>query len=343
MGYDNDIYVISGGGGSDEWQRPVDWLPIPDIATGEEVIYILMAVYDVIGNFAAFKFRGDYTVDWGDGNIENVTSGVKAEHSYDWADVGDVTSEGFRQALIKITPQAGSNLTYVDLSHYHSSVTASQVTQLMDVVMNIPNVSGGTSLYIGVSIVHGNCRRVWIKEIGAITSMASQFRYFYSLKSVPLFDTPNVTTFLDTFNRTYGLQKDSIPLFDMTNATTISRMFENSSTLPAIKLDATGVITADRVFMYNTCLADVHITNMASVTNIVYIFWNCNSIQRCRLEGLTIGFDISNNQMSATALNEMFTLLGTANGAQSITITGNYGAATCDQTIATAKGYTIVN
>ena len=47
-------------------------------------------------------------------------------------------------------------------------------------------------------------------------------------------------------------------------------------------------------------------------------------------------------KMGATALNAMFTSLGTANGSQTITVTGNPGAATCDTSIATNKGFTVV-
>ena len=60
------------------------------------------------------------------------------------------------------------------------------------------------------------------------------------------------------------------------------------------------------------------------------------------LPSFRVGFSIANSNMDADALDAMFTSLGTANGAQTITITGNPGAATCDTTIATGKGFTIV-
>ena len=60
------------------------------------------------------------------------------------------------------------------------------------------------------------------------------------------------------------------------------------------------------------------------------------------LPGLQNGFTIEGSNMGATALDAMFTSLGTANGAQTITITGNPGAATCTTSIATDKGFTVV-
>ena len=55
---------------------------------------------------------------------------------------------------------------------------------------------------------------------------------------------------------------------------------------------------------------------------------------------LRFTFSVANAKMSASALNEMFSILPTVTG-QTVTITGNYGASTCDTTIATAKGWTV--
>lgn len=44
--------------------------------------------------------------------------------------------------------------------------------------------------------------------------------------------------------------------------------------------------------------------------------------------------------LSAAALNEIYTNLGTVTG-QTITVTGNYGISGDDPTIATAKGWTV--
>lgn len=50
--------------------------------------------------------------------------------------------------------------------------------------------------------------------------------------------------------------------------------------------------------------------------------------------------DLSNNQLSDTTLNNFFTSLGSQNA--TIDISGNPGTATCDVTIATGKGYTVI-
>ena len=51
--------------------------------------------------------------------------------------------------------------------------------------------------------------------------------------------------------------------------------------------------------------------------------------------------NVSYTSLDATALNKLFTNLPTLTG-KTINITGSTGAATCDRTIATAKGWTVV-
>jgi hypothetical protein len=81
--------------------------------------------------------------------------------------------------------------------------------------------------------------------------------------------------------------------------------------------------------------------NMPIVTNTVQMFISIGSLQKFTATGLTRGITISNNLMSATELNNFFTSLGTASGAQTIVVTGNPGAATCNVLIATLKGFTV--
>ena len=377
------------GGSSSDWVRPADWLSIPEITTGEEVIYILMAVYNVEGNFAAFKFAGNYTVDWGDGNIENVASGVKAQHSYDWDDLDSstLTSDGFRQALIKVTPQAGNNITLVDLQQKHTNQITWSNSEFIDIVMNAPSL-GGTNLIIGYgdTVRHFNIQRVWIKQIGNLTICFKMFHNCQSLQSIPLFNTSSVTHMGHMFYNCQSLQ--SIPLFNTSSVTYMDYMFRYTQLREIPLLDFTNLRSVNYAFADNIKLKKINNIdysnividnafarcpsfvefegNISGCTSLLYTFYessfksiilnNCGSLTvttqafissrnlgKLILTGIKVGFSIANCQMSATALNELFTSLGTANGTQSIIITGNYGAATCNTSIATAKGWTIVN
>ena len=71
-------------------------------------------------------------------------------------------------------------------------------------------------------------------------------------------------------------------------------------------------------------------------------FGGCNFLEELILPNCQSGFSIIDCRMGATALDALFTSLGTASGTQTITITGNPGAASCTTSIATNKGYTVV-
>lgn len=316
-------YIKARGTTATGWQRPSDWIAIPSIAPGEQVFYGLVAVYNVIGgNRVAFTFAGNYTVDWGDGSaLENVLSGVKAEHSYTYASVSNPTSEGWRQALIKVIPTGVANITTVNLQQTPTGISNGRTSQFMDIVMSVPNVTG-TNLYIGTNANsigsftnHRVLERVDIREIGAITSLFNMFANCSSLQSVPLFNTASVNNMTSMFVSCISLQ--SVPLFNTANVTSMNLMFNGAGSLYEANF------------------------NMASVTNTTQMFVNIVSLQKFTATGLTRGITISGNLLSATEINNFFTSLGTASGAQTIVVTGNPGAATCDVTIATLKGFIV--
>jgi hypothetical protein len=106
------------------WTRPLDWLSLPTITTSDQKFAgLYMVTPDSC--FCALSAAGAYTVDWGDGNIIDYATGVTAQHQYDYTNVtlGAVTTEGWKQALIVITPQAGQYLTSLNLHKKHSLVT----------------------------------------------------------------------------------------------------------------------------------------------------------------------------------------------------------------------------
>jgi hypothetical protein len=58
--------------------------------------------------------------------------------------------------------------------------------------------------------------------------------------------------------------------------------------------------------------------------------------------GTVAALNLSNNSLSESTLNQLFTDLPSTNKTATINVAGNPGAATCDPTIATNKGYTVV-
>jgi hypothetical protein len=70
------------------------------------------------------------------------------------------------------------------------------------------------------------------------------------------------------------------------------------------------------------------------------MFGNCNSLSRIQAANFRFTFSVASCKLSATALNEIYTNLPVVTG-QSITVTGNWGTATDNPAIATAKGWAV--
>lgn len=197
--------VWNRGGGAvrrEPYVRPADWLTLT-IPTGSEEKFVgLFGVHDHDSNYLAMSFSGAYTVDWGDGSApEDYSSGATAEHKYDWDDLSPstLTSRGYRQAIVTVTPQSGQQLTVINLQKMHSrsNLTYGYTPLWLDVAINGPNL---TSIYIGGGAVNLSALEVCtIGNVGTLTSCSYMFGHCYSLSSVSLFDTSSATSMQSMF------------------------------------------------------------------------------------------------------------------------------------------------
>ena len=105
-----------------------------------------------------------------------------------------------------------------------------------------------------------------------------------------------------------------------------------------------GVANTSFAAMFASCysLQSVPLLNTTNGTNFAAMFQNCSSLQSAALNGTRYSIDYSNAMLSPAELDAIYTALGTAAGAQTITVTGNWGTATDNPSIATAKGWTVV-
>ena len=109
---------------------------------------------------------------------------------------------------------------------------------------------------------------------------------------------------------------------------TASNVMSNSTprALKTLNVNCTGLTSA---------LSYGALTGAASSGNY---FTNLSSII---LTGLKYAFNINGARLDGPALNALYTSLGTAAGAQTITVTNNHGTVDDDPSIATAKGWTV--
>lgn len=348
------------------WVRPADWPGLPWIPASEQALVGLVAVNDTDNEAVAVLCAGAYTVDWGDGSsLQNVATGVKAEHVYNYAGLtSKVTSRGYKTALVRITPQAGQNLTTINLQQRPAGFQAlnNQGSLWIDVQINAENVS--TLTLGGTTIKHSFIERLHIRK-HACTTLNSLCQGFSSLQSLPLFDTLSVTSVYNMMSDCVSLKE--APFFDFQNVTTSYNLFAGCTGmvwLPPYNLIKTTSLynfafgcasllkfplltlgpAADSRSLAQNCstLRVVEAIDLSLATNLSNAFLGAATLIRIKAFGMKVTFTLASCSLSATALNEVFTNLATVTG-QTITITGNPGAATCDQSIATTKGWTVVN
>jgi surface protein len=367
--------ILGSVGGGAEWVRPTDWLAMPTVLETDEKFVGLFAVYNTPENFIALQFEGDYTVDWGDGNIENVSSGVKAEHSYDWNDVSSSTlvSEGYRQVLVTVTPQSGQQLTSMDLNVVHSflGINISITAPWLDVIISMPNADTGHSIaafyapsvpnnfffkierinilncggVTDMSDMFTNClslKSVSLSDTSSVTNMNNTFYYCYSLTEVPLFNTSSVITMNSTFS--YCSALTTVPLLDTSSVTDMGDMFSGCPALTTVPLfDTSSVTNMFRMFDDCSSLTTVPLLDTSSVTEMSDMFVGCPALQIGALDGTSVNISYEYCLLGRDAIVDIFNNLGTV-VSKTINVSNNYGAASLtagDIQIATDKGWTV--
>jgi surface protein len=303
------------------WVRPSDWLELPVLSDLDQKFVGLHAIYRD-SNFCAIIAQGNYTVDWGDGIVENFNSGIRAQHEYDFTtyDVTNttLTSKGYKQAIVQVYPQEGQTLSQLLLNVKHLktnlqlystgfldiSISSNALTSLTiggttvrmavleNVLINKNNVTSMASLFSNCL----NLKSIKLLNTTSVLNASAMFFACRTLESVPLFDTINVTNMGDMFNGCSALE--SVPLFNTINVTSMSNMFNGCSALASVPLfDTTNVTSMASMFTSCFALTSVPLFNTSKVTSMVSMFNGCYALESVPL------FDTIN----VTSMASMFT------------------------------------
>lgn len=291
------------------YQRPADWLSLPRISPTEEKFAGLFPVFNVDSNFIALLCEGDYTVDWGDGTIEDFASGVKAQHSYDYATISNSTlcSRGYKQVLISVTPQAGQELTFLSLNAVPDDLNSSWRGPWLDYILsmpNIPSVSSYSALEVKDLYLLETCTLVALGELSDLDlfwdCLSLQTVYFpaelpfiedtyetfsdcYSLKFAAMPRLP-VTDFSYPPYMTYGTYSlEWITMKGLPSATSVNYMFSKDETysysLSYVAILETPQVTDFSGTFYETySLRNAYIPNMSAATHTSDMFDDCYSL-----------------------------------------------------------------
>ena len=306
------------------WVRPSDWPAMPTPATQE--IDILSAVWNNGSNYCALAVTvssGTVTIDWGDGTApQTYTSGATAQYQYSYSasGLGALTAEGYKTAIVKITPTAGgATISSFSLGKRHSAISVSASNPWLDLQVNAPSCtsmqvhdSGANSEYL---------QRCNMLAIGAVTSLAACFYNCYALQSVtwPVGSLSAVTGLGSCFLNCYALQSVTWPVGSLSAVTDLGSCFLNCSALQSVTWP---------------------VGSLGAVTTVASSFNSCPSLADIENCAIPVTFSVANCNLSAANLNAIYTALPVV-VSQTITVTGNVGDGTDTQSIATTKGWTV--
>jgi hypothetical protein len=282
----------------------------------------------------------------------------------------------YKVAIVTITPQAGQNLTVINLQVKHNQTgLPAYTTGWLDLAISVPNVTGASYTLGGTTVVHRVLERVNVIACGVLTSMANMYSTTPALRSVSAF--PSGITEVTNLNSHYansGLRNfppflgsaakvqntsslfagcfnaDEFPPLPVSIAalTTANLMYSNTNAkrIPPFPSSTAGITNMNGMVTAMPNLQELPVINMAGAASgangSLTSAQQSQSLKRMRISGMRFSFSLVNCQLSAVALNEIFDGLPVVTG-QTITVTGNYGTSQSgyNPSIATAKGWTV--
>lgn len=303
------------------WVRKSEWLTLPSVTETDQKFSALYAVYPD-SSFVALMAAGDYTVNWGDGTVENFTANTIAYHTYNY-DTFDVsnstlTSEGYKQAIITLTPQAGQQLTLLDLHLKHNTLSLqSYSTGYLDIELASPYL---TDLFIGVrknSLVQGDIKFCSLERINIVKTNCKRTQsLFYSMSALSRIENFNFASDVEVVEKTATLSGnyvqsvghllnngDSVFFTEVTTSDLVNTGgFVNAAGYFVINAEADGYQISDIpggtavAFTNGTCkyksgptfkqtffgchsLQSLPMMDTANVINFSSAFYNCSNLE----------------------------------------------------------------
>lgn len=262
------------------WTRPADWIAMPSLTPNvDKKIHIIAAVFNSGSNIMSFSCWGTgtgITVDWGDGlgavNYNYTSGTVNTNYNISWSNISSstVTSQGYRQALITITAQAGSTITRMGLTSSSSSAGNWQTSNFTDVAVCNSDIVCFTAS--GLSGANG-------------TSTTTPNTNWSLLERVNLVQVGTLDLAQYMFYNCTSLRNVSSPLTFASNMTSVQSMFDGCTSLQtAPTVVATGCATMVNMFAGCTSLLDCGSFDSLGSANVTQIdigqmFLNCHSLE----------------------------------------------------------------
>ena len=264
--------------------RPADWLPMPEPQDDE--MYLLFHIPDEVSSLIAFTATctGNYTVETGtmvDGTFTaqtsaSIASGAKYEAELFAEDYGDLTGDGFKQVMLKVS---GTDILTWEPSTHSKKAAPSNFCgwNIMEIACRLPS---GTRVVCGNTIENRALKKLryftWVGANSA-TSMYQRFWYCFSLTTVLQLDTSKVTNMSSMFYKCCSLA--AIPPLNTSEVTDMYQMFQYCYSLTAIpQMDTSKVTGMNSMFCGCYSLTAIPPLNTSNVTDMYRMFNGCYSL-----------------------------------------------------------------
>lgn len=350
-----------------DWVRPADWLPIDHLvnkttpvspSTSVDGIVVLIAVYPNEVNAVAWTVRAGTYTDWGDGNIS--TSAGLHSHVYDYDSIPDSTlcSRGYKQVIARLY-----NITTYRITRWYLSApsTGGPITpNILDIKLHTPNID---RLLFG-----DNSRKMpmveqikWIGTLDMLDINPSFINLYYciNLHRIEIEDENkiglyHITPFLQPIIKTdyignplpylyfWNFKIKEFVNYTTTTQTSTLLMFGNCFNIEKVIMNINAVTTIQSMFSNCFNIRIIELYNCENVVTVTTWAAGVTNVAKLILQGLKVTISVANFKLSGIAMNDLFTSLGTPETTQTINVSGNPGAATCDTSIATSKNWTVI-
>ena len=156
----------------------------------------------------------------------------------------------------------------------------------------------------------------------------------------------NSASLLNLFNSCYALEELDLSGWDVSSVTNMNGIFASCFSLRDLNIagwDTSAVTNATNMFASCFALDKIPAINLSAVNTMASqgFCGSSSSLTRMQATGINVSVNVANCMFGATALNEIYTNLSANGAGKTITVTGNYGTASDDPSIATAKGWAV--
>jgi hypothetical protein len=357
----SDLYIKVQSPPTTGWQRPTEWLTMPTPSAGEFYGLFLVFEDNPLNQVSVQANAGRVNWDFENDGTDVLCSGGVDTYNYDYATLGgaisvyteDGSNRNYKQVIFKMnwftSLLTQTTLYFNGYSGLNNNGTSGFADMVMDFTGCFPRIVMG--------------RHDYLRIFNSLNNGSNNTRFYsgeWNIAQLKIFNASAYNPFIGmlgfNFNGTIngdisgswsstkinGINGNGVDI-DGNNATlgwinNISNTSTGTDTFWLLDAQILGTIDMPNSSNMRRCFQScttrklifsaIH-PNPTAITSNNGAFRFMRNLQELIVPNLERGFNIDNSNMGATALDAMFTSLGTANGTQTITITGNPGAATC--------------